>query len=65
MKVQIELELPEEENDLLLMVAAGRLYAALQDIDQRLRSVQKHGADAEEAIVYCRQVAMQAMESLE
>jgi hypothetical protein len=65
MKVHIELELPEEENDLLLMMAARRLFSALHDIDQRLRSVQKYSTNADEAIVECRQIAMRAMEDLE
>jgi len=65
MKVQIELELPEEESDLLLMMAASRLFSALHEINQKLRSVHKHGANADDAITECRQIAMQAMEDLE
>lgn len=65
MKVRIELEVPEEEHKLLCMMAATRLHAALCEINQKLRSVEKYDADAIQAIRDCRELAFDALAGLE
>ena len=45
MKATVEFTLPEERTEHLQAVHAGAAWALLEDIDQHLRSVIKHGHD--------------------
>jgi len=49
MKATLEFELPEEREEYRLAVNGAAWQAVLQNLDQQLRGVVKHGDDAAEA----------------
>ena len=41
----IEFNLPEDQDDLMLALTAGKMFGALWDFDQKLRAIVKYGQD--------------------
>jgi len=54
MKVTLEFTLPKERTEAELAMAAGELYSTLNQVDQILRSLLKHGGNPDDLIPECR-----------
>jgi len=64
MKATLEFNLPEERDEHLQAVMAGRLWCALGEVSQLLRSHYKHGADVNKTLIAIQGVVDAAMEDV-
>jgi hypothetical protein len=62
MKATLEFNLPEERDEHLQAVMAGRLWCDLGEVAQLLRSHYKHGVDATKTLTAIQDVVNAAME---
>jgi hypothetical protein len=61
MKATLEFNLPEERDEHLQAVMAERLWGALGEVSQLLRSHYKHGVDATKTLTAIQNVVNPAM----
>jgi hypothetical protein len=54
MKVTLEFVLPKERTEAELAMAAGEMYSTLNQVDQILKSLLKHGGNPDDLIPECR-----------
>ena len=64
MKATLEFNLPEERDEHLQSVMAGRAWGALGEVSQLLRSYYKHGADVTKTLIAIQGVVDAAMEDV-
>ena len=58
MKATLEFDMPEEQTEHRMHVMAGDWYCALREIDNRLRSLLKHGNPSHEAADLADEIRM-------
>jgi len=64
MKAIIEFNLPEDQSELNVAMGAQQLYSFVHDIDQRLRSILKHGGGPETVQALAEEIREQIHEDV-